>query len=49
MEVTQVQIDTQDFDEQAQIDTYQDQDAQNEDTFCDEVDKESQDLSLIHI
>ena len=42
MEVTQVQIDTQEFDAQAQIDTHQDQDAQ--DSFCDEVDKESQDL-----
>ena len=49
MEVTQVQIDTQEvqidtqeFDAQDQIDTHQDQDAQ--DAFCDEVDKESQDL-----
>ena len=55
MEVTQVQIDTQEFDTQAridtkefdaqsQIDTHEDQDAQDQDTFCDEVDKESQDL-----
>ena len=49
MEVTQVQIDnaqdqidTQQFEDQAQIDIHQDKDAQ--DAFCDEVDKESQDL-----